>query len=903
MKKYIVILCLLLMATVAVATDSYWTGLNADGDINNALNWDLGGVPSGTVNSYFISSTNLTLINGGSLSSSNIFFSATNATTWGLTLANPLNSTNFNISAMARRTNTVIMQSGWITNWNNTVVGGSGIGTLQQIGGTFATMGNGYFGTNAGAVGRFEIHGGTNQASSSWFANAANSTSSFLMTGGYFSNALNIIFGNGSKVSFSGIQSNGYIAANHVEFGTVSGANTRLDMYGGTNFTRTSVYLNEAIGATSAVMVAGGLFYSLSGINVADRGQGLLTLSNGIVRGLLSIGGASGASGRVDVYGGVHDAGSLQLGMLNGTGIYNLISGVVSNSGTATVGAGGNGTFNMTNGLWINTGDTRVGSITGAFASATFNMVGGTNVQKANLSVATGTGTVATVNMIGGVLTNHNFNLSCGSNSTAFFTQTGGEFINTNGVYIATNSGSVGTYIIAGGTNEINTLIIGKGTSGTGTVNITGGVLTNSVSYIAQGGIGTANVSGDATTVKWGATTIGTNAGSVGTLVISGGTNQHSSVVVAHGTSSTGTVVLANGVFTNTGNFGFGGNGFIGTGHLIVSNGQFYTVNFSCAGGGNVEIFGGTNYFGDYAADSDCGPGSYFLINGGVNKFTAFTVAVNRDGQLVISNGLNSLGGVLTDDDGASKGKVIIVGGTNIMSSWTGPSRNGVGTNIISGNCIITNTGIMNMAGNSGGGFGSPGNSAFLIMSNGLFVQVGNVSLATNASSTVSYNIVGGTNDMRGNLFVSTGLSANSTTANVTIAGGLLLATNSLTRIGDTGYGTFTVSGGTAQFTNMVVGNASSSTGLVVYTGGTLTVTNAVKGGVFIIGRTGTGYLSNSASLNVDNLIWTNNAGGYVNTAGALLTLNGKSSQMRSHVTTSGNKVILTPGAVLKEIP
>ncbi len=612
---------------------------------------------------------------------------------------------------------------------------------------------------------------------------------------------------------------------------------------------------------SGTTLAGGGLGIANGGSLTIDGAGSVLTqlVNTQAIRVGEGSGGAGTGTGTLTIQIG----GAMNTGLAVGLAVGSQIGGGVNGNGVLNVISGGT--------LTMGTGATAGGLGVG--------LDGSTGV----LNVGNGSGTSTVDLRTNGVLmaigANNGFG---GGNGTLTIDSTGVIDFGTNAIYVGQGSGSVGTVTNAG--------TIGTGGFATGEVRVGGG-----------GGSGTfTQTAGSLTTT--GELNIGVDAGSVGTVTISGSTvNTHQISVGRNG--GTGTLTMSSNV-TTTGNnasviIGNGGNGdlYISGGTLSVGSANNSNLEVGNGAGslGHVHQTGGTVSYGSWVSmglGSNTATAIWDISAGNITSSAGFEVGSDGVGTMNISGTANiatagyslglrngSLGTVnMTGGAIASTGQVVVGGGqsagtgvfnisagtvSSVNETRVGEGTGATGTLNISGTTAWTSggelqvgndagTGTMNMSGgtmtiNQWGAIGRNGGTGILNLSGGTVQMAG-------GNRTFDIGVFGG----NGNPFG---------TGTMNQSGGALINTVNQTTIGRdaSGVGIWNISAGTATLTgqNLVVGN--SGQGTLNITGGSITGVNqlnvAANGG-------STGALNmNAAGLNLTSReFYVGNGGGGVGT-------------------------------------
>ncbi len=390
----------------------------------------------------------------------------------------------------------------------------------------------------------------------------------------------------------------------------------------------------------------------------------------------------------------------------------------------------------------------------------------------------------------------------------------------SNCVFVAAGNNTTATVVNASGllavTNLNNTasLSLGQGAASLGRLIVSGAATTARVDtlIIGNSGIGLMTVSNSAIQVR--NVTVGSLAGSRGTMAVAGGsTKVASNLVVATTANSTGNVVVTSGGTLAVTNavLGVGNTGTVvgggGVGDVMVSNGTVLASTIllgSTAGGqGSLTIqSGGMVSF----------PGSNALLS--VNSLTVQGGALPV-GVLDMVNGTIKVGvvsnGTMTVDGGIANCADVIIGEDTL-----GTCRMNDGTMTMSSALTVGN---------------GPASMGLIWMNGGNWLSSSRTTIGNNGVGQMT--ISNGTITLPRVVVSGIGTSANP--------------------------GTFTIAGGAVYCTNLVVGFDLNSTGTVWVTAGNLSVTNAGSTAQLVVGRSGRGALTlSNGTLIADQLLVTN---------------------------------------------
>jgi fibronectin-binding autotransporter adhesin len=384
-----------------------------------------------------------------------------------------------------------------------------------------------------------------------------------------------------------------------------------------------------------------------------------------------------------------------------------------------------------------------------------------------------------------------------------------------------------GTLTVAGGGNFIDDggLAVGQNAGSTGTVWITGGELAvtynqynDGDTYLGLYGTGSL-VQSNGTYFSY-AEFIGNNPGSQGTLTVAGGSHEiGAGLYIGSESGGAGTMWVTGGTVSDTASTTFN------FASLTQSNGVMELIEL--ADYGTMTLAGGIQLIGDN--------GIVIESNGIVWVTGGQLIANNLDsyteigaGSLVESNGTVELFGETVGDEGV--GTLTVAGGTHSvgfggLNIGQGGQEvyysAGTGTVWITGGQLLVTLfssyieiGVPSDLG--GGGKGS------LVQSNGNVEAFGEVvgmgGGGDGASSDGELIVAAGTHLVdEGGLVIA---SAASTKGSVTLAGGQLIVTNGETDVGLGGVGTMTVSNGTWLAEGVFVGGEGGGDATLTVAGG-----------------------------------------------------------------------------------
>lgn len=308
--------------------------------------------------------------------------------------------------------------------------------------------------------------------------------------------------------------------------------------------------------------------------------------------------------------------------------------------------------------------------------------------------------------------TNDGVQTYVGNTSRGSLTVSNG-FVRANYMIVGAGDGSDGTWNIAGGTNTIagGAFDMADSLTATGTVSVTGGRLVVPNAYVGLFGNGRLFVSNGVVDCS-GTALVGSQDGSQGTIVATGGTSTFGGMQIRESLLSTGSVLVAgsavvrvNGLLDNSGNVTVAGGAFnVGadvtsetTGNsIVVTGGQFAATN------GNsfltsVTVSNGTFlardvFLGNQRLGSFNQAGGLVAIPGSFNGFTVGAnggtgIVSQTGGQLLLTNTDLNVGGLFSPATGllASANSSIIA-----RTVYVGGQGGGTGTVALAGSTLIS---------------------------------------------------------------------------------------------------------------------------------------------------------------------------------------------------------------------
>ena len=759
---------------------------------------------------------------------------------------------------------------------NSGYVGYSGLGTLNQQGGTnTVNRGSLYVGTNSGSIGTYNQSAGAAGISAE---GAAVSGDHGLLLG-YNSGATGSynLSGTGQLSVTDGSQYVGYSGAGTFTHSAGTNSVVRGNLYLGYNQGSGGTYTLSGTGKLANATTTGNLYVGYSGTGVFNHSAGTNNTSNAT----LYLGYNSAGTGTYNLSG----TGLLKIGEslkdngtakefvgYSGTGVFDHSGGTNTVMGSLTVGynSGSNGTYSLRGTGLLNSYDQFIGSA----GTGTFTQTAGTNSisdastnggPSASLYLGSTAGSLGTYNLSGtGQLKTEQRSSNAtsggqyvGYSGTGVFNHSGGANTVGSSLYVGHNTTAAGTYSMSG----TSKLTVGGseyvGNAGTGVFSQSAGTNT------AAGNLYLGGVSGGSGTYKLSGTGqlsaaneyIGFDATAYALFQQTGGTNTTSYLSVGRKgqyTLSGGTLQL-NGSLDNNGVFDFGN----GTGTLNVTSG---IVNFS----------GDRAPLNTTGATLNISANSLLIVSSGYtpsSKFASYSNAgiLHQAGTtLTVASGKTiSAGGVGTIDDHViCMGTVTAASGGSIhLTKGLAISGNGL-VNLGGGSLQVNNT----ISGMTGGSL-----SAISQTVNGTFTHTGGTSsLDSNLCvySAGTYTLAGTGKVTSNNQYID-GSGVLAQMGGVNSSYGLT--------IGNSWYGTYGLLGGQLDVTEAHIG--VSGVGVFYQSGGTHTVQGTGTVGLSLGENTlsyGSYYLSGTGKLIASQEIVGDAGGGTVTQSGGTNTVSDK---------------------------
>jgi fibronectin-binding autotransporter adhesin len=800
---------------------------------------------------------------------------------------------------------TATVSSGTWANSETLTVGYDGTGTLNVTGGYVSNTDFGYLGYNAdsigaatvssgtwaisgglivgfrGGTGTLTVNGGSVTNSYGYLGYEAGSVGTAAVSSGTWTNSGDLYVGNygtgtltisGGLVSVAGTLSKGtYGTINLNSGGTVQiGVGGAGGVLGVDAFTNNGILIfNRSDASTYAGVISG------NG-TVTKQGSGTLTLSGNnsytggttISGGVLALGSlnAVGTSGTISFGGGTlqysasnttdyssrfstaaSQAYEIDTNSQNVTFASSLtsIGGTLTKSGAGTLTLSGNNSY--TGGTTISGGVLALGSLDAVGTSGTISFGGGTLQYSASNTTDYSSRFSTAASQAYEIDTNSQ-NVTFASpltSSGGTLTKSGTGTLTLSG----NNSYTGGTMIIAGTvtipaggsiSHDSAGLVIGQVSGETGTLNVAGGIVTNGASIIGNNlfSIGTVTVSSGTWATNYDLT-VGYGVSSTGTLNVSGGSVTNGGQGIIGDDGSNGTVTVSSGTWVNSGDLKVGVNDGTGTltmnGGLVsaagtLSQGTFGTINLNS--GGTLQI--GTGGAGGVLLG---GTGS--LVNNG-------TLVFNRSNDSTYSGVISGAGALKKQGAGTLTldGNNSFTGGTTIsdgvLQVGAGRTTGSITGNLVNDGMLIFNRSDASTYSGIISGTGTIQNAGTATMT-----LTGQNSFTNGLGATAGRLIVGSTASVNG--FSTTGSLAAASGATLELKSKGLAYVNGLS----------TLTGGTIRAANGIsLGAGANILGAGVISGRV----SAVYGSRIEAdgGKLTAGDLSSYAGFNSDGELYTN---------------------------------------------
>ena len=381
------------------------------------------------------------------------------------------------------------------------------------------------------------------------------------------------------------------------------------------------------------------------------------------------------------------------------------------------------------------------------------------------------------------------------SNTT--MTINGPGMVNFSGDLVVGQTNYSAMLNIFGGTALVSgQLRVADAPSSSGAVTMTAGSLIDTNGPVIIGNLGSASFlqTGGAVTVN--DLQLGNASGSQGTYTLSGGVlNCLSSLQLGTNfTSAVGSFILNSNsvlIVTNASQTAFVSLTTNGT--LALNGGMMQVDNLVFPNGGSFTNLGGTiNFTKPLKVD-----------NGGSITISGNNAVLGTSQNVLLGTSLGSTGSLSVLNGGA-----LYITNAALDIGNAGTLTNSAGTGFVTISNATVTAGSVNLGSTAGG--------------------IGYLTLLTNGVFDVQSNLT----------LVSSSLTA---TSSMTLAGGSLIMSNGLVRVGPEGSGRLTVSGGNHVFQQVWLGNSNNlGSGIFRMTGGKVTILGAGSG-------PGKGFVSNYA--------------------------------------------------------
>jgi autotransporter-associated beta strand protein/T5SS/PEP-CTERM-associated repeat protein len=587
----------------------------------------------------------------------------------------------------------------------------TGTATMNVVAGGYATNSYAYLGFNAGSDGTATVSSGT-WSNSETLTVGYDGTGTLNVTGGYVSNtAFGYLGYNAGSVGAATVSSGTWAISGGLIVGFRGGTGT-LNVNGG-SVTNTYGYLGFEAGSIGTATVSSGTWSNSGDLYVGNYGTGTLTMSGGLVsvagtlsKGIGTINLNSGGTLQIGVGGA---GGVLGVDALtnNGTLIFNRSDastyvGVISGNGTVTKQGTGtltlDGANSYTGGTTINDGVLALGSATAVGTSGTISFGGGTlqysasNTTDYSSRFSTSASQAYEIDTNGQNVTLASPLTSSGGTLTKF--GEGTLTLSGNNSYTGGTTIIAGTVTISAGgsiSHDSAGLIIGQVSGETGTLNVAGGIVTNGASIIGNNlfSIGTVTVSSGTWATNYDLT-VGYGVSSTGTLNVSGGSVTNGGQGIIGDDGSNGTVTVSSGTWVNSGDLKVGVDGGTGT---LTMNGGLVSVAGTLSKGtyGTINLnSGGTLQIGVGSTDGVLLGGTGSLVNNG-------TLVFNRSDASTYSGVISGAGALRKQGAGTLTldGNNSFSGGTTIsdgvLQVGAGRTTGSIAGNVVNNSSLIFN--------------------------------------------------------------------------------------------------------------------------------------------------------------------------------------------------------------------
>ncbi|MEO7100261.1 MAG: autotransporter-associated beta strand repeat-containing protein [Luteolibacter sp.] len=724
-----------------------------------------------------------------------------------------------------------------------------------------------------------------NTSNTSWKLNSNNSVTSYINTPGD-----SVVFddsaGANTVVDVSGADVNptSVVFNNNTANYTLQGSNAVAGV--------TSVVKNNsaALTITNANTYSGGTTLNAGTLNINNAsaiGTGALTINGGVIDN--TNGGVTLTTNNAQNWNG--DFAS------SGTNALNLGTGAVTLGASRTVTTNGTGALTV-GGVIGGAGMSLTKNGTGTLILGGVNTYsGGTNLNAGTLQLnqTTGAAATGTINIAGGTLvfnppaSNFGYAPAINLSADATFSKIGGSQINYTGVLTGTGN-------VVDVSTSASRLYMNGTVSGVSQFNITSGAMGFDLSVGNRGGSAPVNVSSGASLWFANATNAITN-----NITLNGGTGQGATGALFQ--EGGGAPIISGTVALASGDSSIGGNT---AGAVVGITGQISGSGALTKIGANKYTFSGANtYTGGTTVNAGtlaAGVASVANVSGAFGNNSAVTMG-NISGATLDITGFNTQIGSLTGG-GTTGGNVTLgaatltSGGDNtspaayggVISGTGGFTKIGTGTQILTGaNSYSGDTTI-----NGGTLIANRGNNLVNPVTSALGNSQTAHNITVNSGGTLNFaqgdTFGGATTAVLSTLVINAGGVVTNTTGNFTTLGPVALNGGTLTTTGGaiTGYQSYSFSGdvsvgGSTASTISVTGGGNSFNGFHLGANTTFTVADATS--------------SSASDLNVSAPLIDRNAslagaGGLTKAGAGTMTLSGTNTYTGATTVNAGKLLV-----------
>lgn len=613
-------------------------------------------------------------------------------------------------------------------------------------------------------------------------------------------------------------------------------------------------------------------------------------------------------------------------------------------TGTLTISAGGAASTGSLAAIGYNAGSVGTLTVSGTASTLTATSGVGVGVLGQGALTISGGGTVSASNAVG-------IGFAVGATGTAAVSGVGSTLTSTSDIRVGLDGS--GTLTVDGGgvASSGNSVFVGESAGAIGTVTVSGAgsQLTAAADIsVGVGGHGTLVISNGGLASASANAFIGDDAGSVGSVTVSGaGSRLKAGGDLNISKSGTGALTVFSGGVAEV----------AGTMAIAVFSGSVGTLNIGAAAGQTAVAAGNVVGAGGAAANIQFGSGSGQIVFNHTDTALGFTANVSGNGEILSLSGGTTLSGTVNLGAGRiliDGGVVQIGGSTSADSAYIGDTAGSSGTMTVSGSgsTLTTNslvvgfsgTGVLNVVnggqvqnsgvlsiGNSPTGEGTVtisgsgskltstsnavvglyGNGALNVLDGGEVnianspltiaggaAKQGTVTVSGNGSKLTADDVIvgqygiaqvtiaaGGVVESNRRVFIGD-FAGSSGTVTVSGSGAKLVASNDIF-VGRFGAGTLTISGGGAvQSDRVQVGFGAGSSGAVTVSGAGSTLT---AGGNVSVGNQSNGSLTvaDGGAVSAGRLIIADNTD-----AQGTVTVSGRGSTIKMSGGSTGHLYI-----------